>query len=85
MSAAANHKFSRPNIIGVKEKLKTKFKINGTKTFFGISFFTKTFQKTQPKETNIIKYKTGQTTPKAHSGGAKKGLTHCSYCKYSFI
>jgi len=84
ISTAAKRLFFSPNCIGVKEKLKIRFKINGSKTKNGISFL-KNIQKTFPKETAIKMYKKVQTGPNSQLGGAQDGFTSVKYQLYAFF
>jgi hypothetical protein len=73
MSSDASGRFMSLNCIGVKMRLKKRFKRKGSKTTKGISFWRKSI-KTFPKEIAIIRYKTLHTGPKTHDGGAQTGF-----------
>ncbi len=64
--------------MGVKEKLKIKFKIKGSATKNGICFLIN-IQKTLPKEIAIKTYKNVHTGPKTQLGGDQVGLKSCAY------
>jgi hypothetical protein len=68
----------------VKAKLKTKFKIKGSKTINGINTFEYLYA-TYPKEIAIIAYRTLQTGPNSQAGGAHSGLIRVEYQLYDCI
>jgi hypothetical protein len=73
ISIEAKRLFFRPNCIGVKAKLKIKFKMKGNKTINGIFPFEKSTP-TYIKVTAIIVYRIDQTGPNSQLGGAHVGL-----------
>jgi hypothetical protein len=73
ISTEAKRLFFNPNCIGVKAKLKIKFKIKGNKTINGIL----PFEKSTPAYTKviaIIAYRIDHTGPNNQLGGAHVGL-----------
>ena len=78
MSIAARRLFFNLNCKVVKIALKNKFKIKGSSTMKANPPL-KNLTKTEPKEIKIKIYKTLQTGPKSHEGGAQVGLISLLY------
>lgn len=78
ISNDANKLFLRPNCKGEKAKLKIKFRMNGNKTKKAI-LPLKNKNPTYPNDTAMMIYKTVQTGPNNHDGGAQDGLINRWY------
>ena len=74
MQSDAGQKASKPSCKGVKAALQIRLRIKTIKTETG-SFFLKTLIIVNTKAIPMRMYKTLQTGPKRHVGGAKKGFS----------